>query len=175
MKDKSLGSSAYVVLGLTLQHGEISPYELKQRIANSVGYFWPFSHPQIYAVTARLQDEGLMSHRQEETGRRRRLYKLTRKGRTAFQKWLASPVDSHPELRDLALIKLYFGEHSNSQTIKDMADAQVATHAERLRLYQNIPKQRSLNEFATKTLELGIEFEKMSKRYWTKVAKEHDK
>jgi PadR family transcriptional regulator AphA len=63
MSESELGSSAFVVLGLAMQHDEITPYDLKQRIATSVGYFWSYSHPQIYQVTKKLQQLGLLKVR----------------------------------------------------------------------------------------------------------------
>jgi PadR family transcriptional regulator AphA len=169
MNSKDLGSSAYVVLGLTLQHVEITPYELKQRIATSVGYFWAYSHPQIYSVTERLRSEGFLSQRREQTGRRRKIYKVTKSGEEAFRSWLANPDNAHPELRDTGLLKLYFGNFSSKQDVQALATAQLNSHKTRLELYKSIPKERKLDEFALKTVQLGIDFEKMSEKYWAKV------
>ncbi len=173
MATKQLGSSAYVVLGLALQHKEITPYELKQRIASSIGYFWAYSHPQIYAVTERLRKSGLLTQRQETGGRRRKLYRVTTKGEQIFKQWLEDPVRSHCELRDLALLKLYFGNFSSRKTVADMAAQQASAHKTRLSEYRSIPETRHLDEFALKTVELGIEFEKMAEKYWQKIVREY--
>jgi DNA-binding PadR family transcriptional regulator len=170
---KNLGSSAYVVLGLAMQHREITPYDLKRRIATSIGYFWSYSHPQIYAVTERLRENGLLSQRQETTGRRRKLYRATRKGEKVFNTWLKEPVQSHTELRDLALLKLYFGEFADESTIADMARQQAAAHRARLAEYRNIPRDRQIGHFAAKTVELGIEFEKIAAKYWLGIEAEY--
>jgi PadR family transcriptional regulator AphA len=174
MLNKELGTSAYVVLGLTLQEQELTPYELKQRIANSIGFFWTFSHPQIYTVTERLYENGFLTKRTETGGRRRKVYKVTRKGKKAFASWLAKPQQSHTELRDLAMLKLYFGEYADKDTIRQMATSQVQLHRARLEEYRQIPSRRELNKYALKTLELGIEFEKIAEKHWKKVASESE-
>ncbi|MFT6438167.1 MAG: DNA-binding PadR family transcriptional regulator [Candidatus Azotimanducaceae bacterium] len=171
MSDSELGSSAFVVLGLAMQHDEITPYDLKQRIATSVGYFWSYSHPQIYQVTKKLQQLGLLKVRQETTGRRRKLYKVTAAGKKAFGKWMLEAVDNHMELRDLAILKLYFGEFAGKDSLLALARTQQAAHSERRRVYEQIPRERHVNEFAAMTLELGIEFEKQAARFWSKVEK----
>ncbi|MFP6807651.1 MAG: PadR family transcriptional regulator [Pseudomonadales bacterium] len=173
MKRKDIGSSAYVVLGLTMQHEEITPYELKRRITTSVGYFWTYSHPQIYSVTERLTKDGLLTQHQEETGRRRKIYRITQEGEKVFRRWLADPVQPHSELRDLALLKLYFGEYSSKKIIATMASQQIDAHKTRLAEYRNIPQTRRLDEFAQATVNLGIEYEKMSVKYWQKVKQDY--
>jgi len=173
MNRKALGTSGYVVLGLALQHGEITPYELKQRIATSVGYFWAYSHPQIYVVSEKLRKAGLLSQRRERSGRRRKMYRITAAGEQVFKGWLSDPIIGHTELRDLAMLKLYFGEFSDQGTICAMARQQVAAHEARLVEYQRIPDQRQLNSFALRTVELGIEFEKMAREYWRIIERDN--
>ncbi len=172
MEDPELGPSAYVVLGLTLQHGEITPYELKQRIATSVGYFWSYSHPQIYAVARKLAAAGYLDERQEETGRRRKVYQATESGRDAFRTWVNSSSDNMTELRDLAILKLYFGKFANASAIRALAAQQVELHKARLETYAAIPQTRSLDEFALKTVDLGVRFEQVISQFWQDVEKE---
>jgi PadR family transcriptional regulator AphA len=80
-------------------------------------------------------------------------------------------VDNHMELRDLAILKLYFGEFAGKDSLLALARAQQAAHIERRRVYEQISRERPVNEFAAMTLELGIEFEKQAARFWTKVEK----
>ena len=171
MSGSELGSSAYVVLGLAMQHDEITPYDLKQRIATSVGYFWPYSHPQIYQVTKKLQQLGLLKCREETSGRRKKLYSVTAAGKSAFKQWMLEAADSHTELRDLAILKLYFGAFTGKESLVALARTQQAAHIERRRVYEQIPKDRTVNEYAEMTLDLGIEFEKLAAKFWLGVEK----
>ncbi len=172
MSESELGSSAYVVLGLALQQKEVTPYELKQRIATSVGYFWNYSHPQIYQVTKKLQQRGMLTVREEKSGRRRKLYKVTASGRRAFQTWMATASESHTELRDLAILKLYFGEFTGRDTLIELARAQQQAHKTRRDVYRQIPHDRKVDKYASLTLQLGVQFESQAMRFWANVEKE---
>ncbi|HMK11556.1 MAG TPA: helix-turn-helix transcriptional regulator, partial [Acidimicrobiales bacterium] len=81
----SLNPVSYVVLGFAAQHSPVTSYDLKQMVAGSVGYFWPFPHSQLYAEPARLVAAGLLDEDVEATGRRRRLYRITPAGRSALR------------------------------------------------------------------------------------------
>src|SRR3954447_1483246 len=101
--------TSYLVLGLVAREGECTSYDMKVMVSRSIGYFWTFSHSQLYAEPARLTELGLLSEEQETTGRKRRTYRLTDSRRAALREWLAEPTDEPTEIRDLAVLKLFFG------------------------------------------------------------------
>lgn len=86
-----LTSPECVVLGLIARHGAMTPYELKAKTQESVDYFWPIPHAQLYRIPARLAELGLLQEETEHTGRRRRVFHLTDAGQTALKQWLADP------------------------------------------------------------------------------------
>src|SRR4051812_31531086 len=100
---EELSPSAYVVLGLIARHGPMTPYELKARVEDSVGFYWPILHAQLYRAPPRLAAMGLLEERAEEHGRRRRVFHLTAAGREVVQRWLADPNASPPETRNPSL------------------------------------------------------------------------
>jgi PadR family transcriptional regulator, regulatory protein AphA len=104
-----LNKSSYVVLGLLKWRGESTPYDLKQFLQKSVENFWPVPHTTFYAEPARLARGGYLSERQEEGGRRRRLYALTDKGRKAIEEWVAELDIDPPQLRDDGVLKIFMG------------------------------------------------------------------
>src|SRR6185503_18257596 len=110
MSSLRLGPVSYLVLGITALRGPSTPYDLKRFVQLSIGHFWPFPHTQLYAEPARLAAAGLLNETREESGRRRRHYELTETGRERLEGWLAEPVNSPNEIRDLALLKLFFSE-----------------------------------------------------------------
>lgn len=102
-----LTPTSYIVLSLLEDAGEATPYELKTAVA---GWdLWSLQHAQLYAEPERLAKAGYLRERREEGGRHRKLYTLTTKGRSALREWIAEPTDELDELRDLALLKLFFG------------------------------------------------------------------
>jgi PadR family transcriptional regulator AphA len=113
MKSKSkeikLTGNSYAVMALLEEFGESTSYEIKQALEISIQNFWPVPHTTAYEEPARLAAAGYLSARQEEGGRRRRVYALTEKGREALARWAAEPTASPPQLRDEAVLKVFAG------------------------------------------------------------------
>lgn len=109
MQEIQLTPTSFIVLGLLGQVEEATPYELKQMVDASVGSFWSLPRSQLYAEPARLARGGYLTESQEQTGRRRKRYAVTARGREALGRWTDAPTQQLTELRDLAFLKLYFG------------------------------------------------------------------
>lgn len=108
-KSIRLSGTSYAVLSLIGFLGEATPYDLKRTMALSIEHFWPVPHTTFYAEPARLAAAGYLEERQEQHGRRRKLYTLTAEGRAALDAWVAQPQAAPPELRDEALLKIFAG------------------------------------------------------------------
>jgi PadR family transcriptional regulator, regulatory protein AphA len=133
LQEPRLTPTSYIVLGLLWGVGEATPYRLKQIVAGSVGYFWSLQHAQLYTEPERLARSGYVSEEREEGGRRRKLYRITDKGKQAVREWRAEPTDTLAELRDLALLKLFFGADP-----KKLAAVQLEAHRRTLAEYERI-------------------------------------
>jgi PadR family transcriptional regulator, regulatory protein AphA len=105
-----LTPSSYVVLGM-LDVGARSGYEIKRLMDRSARFFWALSPVQVYPELKRLEEAGLIAGRDEPRGgRQRRLYALTREGKSALRAWLLAPEELTVEWRDKALLKLFFAD-----------------------------------------------------------------
>jgi DNA-binding PadR family transcriptional regulator len=158
---------SYIVLGLLAAAGESTPYDLKNMVAGSVGHFWTVQHAQIYAEAARLAEAGLVSERREELGRRRRFLQLTETGLEAFESWLAAPTGDLFELRDLGLLKLYFGAEPRpfAEIRLPIHERKLSELEERIRIFgDEIPAGVRL------AIEAGIGHEREWVRYWAALA-----
>jgi DNA-binding PadR family transcriptional regulator len=165
---------SYLVLGL-VACGASTSYELKQKVAGSVGFMWSFPHSALYAEPARLAGLGLVDEQQEEHGRRRRLYTITEAGRAALEAWLHEPTSQPPQLRDLGLLKLFFSSLTDEETVRSLARAQEAAHRERLAVYEAIEAQRPAqpaDPFPFATLRMGVMVERAFVAFWSSVADE---
>ena len=89
MSSPRLTETSYIVLGLIAQVGPATPYDLKRLAQVSTVNFWSVPHTQLYSECARLAGAGLLSERREQTGRRRRTYRLTERGRKQLEGWLS--------------------------------------------------------------------------------------
>ncbi|MDX6656227.1 MAG: hypothetical protein QOH62_1020 [Solirubrobacteraceae bacterium] len=155
-----------MVLGLMRAIGEpCTPYDLKRAHAVSVGYFWTLPHSQLYAEPPRLARGGYVTEQREEGGRRRRLFSLTDKGEAALDAWLATPHGTLPELRDMALLQVFYGADMSA-----VASRQIAAHEERLAGYEalhaDLQKATDAPPGPIRTLEAGIAYERTMIGYW---------
>lgn len=166
--DTRLTETSYIVLGLIEQLGPATPYDLKRMAQISTFNFWAVPHTQLYTECARLADEGLLSEQREQTGRRRRIYSLTRRGREALADWLGEPTEEFEEVRDPATLKLFFGGDPAR-----LATAQLAAHTRRLRAYEELFEQLPDAPSGWRlALDSGIGHERESVRFWSRLAEE---
>jgi DNA-binding PadR family transcriptional regulator len=167
-EDVRLTPTSYIVLGFVDLAGNATPYDLKAMVAASIGNFWSVPHAQLYTETARLAAAGLLDEEREEAGRRRKLYSLTPAGRRALAAWRAEPTGELMELRDLGLLKLFFGADP-----KAIATAQLEAHRAKLAEYEALragpgepmPSGPSL------ALDAGLEHERVYVEFWARLTK----
>jgi PadR family transcriptional regulator, regulatory protein AphA len=166
----TLTPTSYIILGLLANAGEATPYDLKQMVSGSVGYFWSVPHSQLYSEPERLAGAGYIRERRERGGRRRKHYSLTAKGRKALEKWLATQTEELVELRDPGILKLFFGADSRA-----LGAAQLEIHRRRLAAYERLRDQGRAGGVAVQSgpllaLEAGIGHEREYIRFWSKIA-----
>jgi DNA-binding PadR family transcriptional regulator len=159
-----LTPTSHIVLGLLSMSGEATPYDLKQMVSATVGHFWSLPHSQLYAEPTRLARAGYVTEQQEPDGRRRKLYNLTDRGREALRDWLGVLTPELYMLRDLALLKLFFGAD-----VHKLAEVQLETHRKRLAEYEELRAQ-----FTDEApigprlgLDLGIRHERETVDFWS--------
>jgi DNA-binding PadR family transcriptional regulator len=172
MQDLKLTPTSYIVLGMLEWLGEATPYQLKQGVAGSVGNFWTFQHAALYAEPTRLARAGLLTESQEQGGRRRKRYGLTDAGRDALRAWRAEPTDELGELREPALLKLFFGADPAR-----LAAVQLEAHRRKLDEYEAIRDGMPAEAPAGPrlALEAGIRAERGFIEYWEELAGASDK
>lgn len=172
MPDKTeLTHTSHIVLGLLSMSGEATPYDLKQMVSATIGHFWSLPHSQLYAEPARLARAGYVTETREQDGRRRKLYSLTDRGRDALRDWLGILTPEPYMLRDLALLKLFFGANA-----RELAAAQVETHRQKLSEYETLlalleqaPEQAPLGPRLA--LDLGTRHERETVSFWAEHAR----
>jgi len=163
LQEIKLNPTSFIVLGLIELAAEATPYDLKQAVAHTLGNFWSMQHAQLYSEPERLAEAGYLKQRREEGGRRRRHYSITAKGRKALEEWRGAPADRLYELRDLSLLKLFFGADP-----ADLAESQLDAHRRKLAEYERLKSLDSGDEPRGPWLALdaGIGHERESIRFW---------
>jgi DNA-binding PadR family transcriptional regulator len=164
MEEAQLTPTSYIVLGLLERLRGGTPYDLKRTVASSIGNFWSVPHSQLYAEPERLEGAGYLTSEREQSGRRRKHYKLTERGRQALERWRETPTeDARVEMRDLSLLKLHLGADPAT-----FATHQLQAHQRKLAAYE----QRRAEDPGTPprgpwlTLDAGIAHEREWVRFW---------
>jgi PadR family transcriptional regulator AphA len=168
-----LTHTSHIVLGLLSMCEQATPYDLKQMVSASVGHFWSLPHSQLYAEPARLARAGYVSEERELQGRRRKLYRLTERGREAFGAWLGVLTPEPYMLRDLALLKLFFGAQ-----VRELAEVQLQTHRQKLAEYEALMEQAADHSTTGPrlALDLGTRHERETVDFWAEqLAREEER
>ena len=177
----TLTPTSYLVLGLLAREGPSTPYELKRHVATTIGHFWSFPHALLYKEPARLARLGLLTEERELDGRRRRLFTITEAGVRALRTWLSHPARHPTELRDLALLQLFFADLESTAATLAIAEEQLALHQAQLAGYeadQRIEDRldggrgvtRSMEHWRGVTLRMGLLYERAAVEFWGEVA-----
>ena len=109
-----LTSTEAAVLGLLLEEGEQSGYDLSRQAARSVGYFWSPVQSRMYATLPRLVERGFARSREVvESNRLKQLYRITPAGKTALRDWLHEPPQDEPD-RNALLLKIFLADSAEA-------------------------------------------------------------
>jgi|SRR5271166_41386 len=167
MSSARLTETSYIVLGLLEQIGPATPYDLKRMAQVSTINFWNVPHTQLYTECARLAQQDLLNEEREETGRRRRIYSLTGLGRRALEDWRSEPTEQLDEVRDVGILKLFFGGDPAK-----LAGAQLEAHGRQLEACEQLLEQLDANGTDVPrgwrlALEAGMGHEREFVRFWS--------
>jgi DNA-binding PadR family transcriptional regulator len=130
-----------------LRLGSRTGYDIKQKIELSTRFFWGASYGQIYPELKRLAAAELVEAEPDPRGGvKRTAYRLTPAGERVLHDWLTDQGHQLFEMRDEALLKIFFGD--------------LLTPDE---LIANVAARR---EWCERTLELFHEIDEMTVTGW---------
>jgi DNA-binding PadR family transcriptional regulator len=156
-----LNPTAYVVLGM-LRLGRHTGYEIKQLVDNSTRFFWAASYGQIYPELKRLEEAGLVEGKADpQGGRQRRAYELTPEGERALEEWLSKSDDVATEMRDSALLKLFFADAVPPKERAALAAAARERHNAIVAALENVHRNMPADpekQMPLQVLRFGLDF-----------------
>jgi DNA-binding PadR family transcriptional regulator len=87
-------SLSYGLLGL-LNYYPMSGYDLKKAFDDSINFFWAAKTSQIYRELKALEKKGDVVSKMQfsDKGPNKRVYEITKKGKTALVRWIENPPD----------------------------------------------------------------------------------
>lgn len=122
MREKSTG---HVILGILAIGGDLSGYEIRQWIAQAIGFFWSESFGQIYPELQRLSKARLIKNLPSEgKGREVKRYRITASGRQELERWTQLPPNAEKPRNEL-LLKIFFGTVAGQNSIRAFLDDAV--------------------------------------------------
>jgi DNA-binding PadR family transcriptional regulator len=105
---QDLPTTSYALLGLLTFGDDLTGYELKQRADRTLRFYWVSpAMSQVYSELARLAERGLVRVKGGAGGGAR--YRLTGRGRTALQDWLATEPTGFQTLKHPVALRLLIG------------------------------------------------------------------
>jgi DNA-binding PadR family transcriptional regulator len=136
-------------------------YEIHQRLlaAQELGLVWSIKQSLLYALLARLEQEGYVSTSVAPQGSKppRKMLALTPTGATAFAQWISSPVEHGRDFRIEFLAKLYFARLEGASAAQTLVQRQQeATHARLHELQQQAATLREQQSFDWLVLKFRI-------------------
>jgi len=97
----------YIILGMLMQ-GEMSGYDLKQRMVECTSYFFDASFGSIYPALKRMEDKGYIIYRETVEGNKfKKMYSITENGKLYFLYWLEKPIN-FSKANHSYLVNIYF-------------------------------------------------------------------
>jgi PadR family transcriptional regulator AphA len=123
---KMRNSTEFVMLG-ALMSGSKHGYEVMQFLSSALEPAWRVSTSQLYVLLKRLELEGMVESTLESQESRpsKRVYRITKKGKEFFVRWLKTPVEHVRDFRTEFLSKLFFFYHLALPGLETLVDAQI--------------------------------------------------
>lgn len=117
----------HALLGF-IREGPVYGYEIHQRLLASeeLGLVWNLKQSMVYALLARLEDDGYLTSMRESQGVRpaRKVLHLTAQGAAAFDAWMRTPIEHGRDFRLEFLAKLYFAQREGSHAAHELLASQ---------------------------------------------------
>ena len=144
--EENRNPAEYAVLG-ALKRGPAHGYDLYHYLSANLGAIWTLGLSQVYALLARLEQEGLITHQRHAQEKRpdRKIYTLTPMGVKMFKDWVRRPVPHVRDLRLEFLCKLYFARTLGRGAETRLIKAQMALLEEKCQRMHS--KAKSMEAF----------------------------
>lgn len=175
----------FVVLGMLVAVGPQSVYSANKFFEAGISLFYAASLGSIRQAFQRLLRDGRITVSEDtSSGRTKKLYAATPKGRRAFEAWLVAPIDGR-DLRVEALSRLYFlgstpAPATRKRVLDNIAERAAADEARLIALAEmidgivdrgEVPEQyRELARYQRFTVEYGVQSTAFGREFFSKLA-----
>ena len=160
-----------------LRLGSRTGYDIKQKIEISTRFFWGASYGQIYPELKRLAAAGLVEAAQDPRGGvKRTAYRLTPAGERVLHEWLIDRGHQLFEMRDEALLKIFFGDLLTDEELLENVRARREWCERTLELFRGIDDMAVTGwgprESPTEALHYGLELMEWMRDWYARKERE---
>jgi len=143
-------SLKYAILGF-LDLFPLSGYDLTKMFDDSIMFYWPATHSQIYRTLKELHKSELVTREiiEQSENPDKKVYSITEKGKETLKEWVSAPLDL-PTLRHGLLVQLAFASRLEDLQIIALLEAFAEKLRERLALYHSDELKEQLSYSRTK-------------------------
>ncbi len=132
-------------LMVSLLEKSCSGYDLAQRFAKSIGYFWHASHQQIYRELAKMEESGWVKSEAEDGSKtRKRIYHVLEEGVTELKRWAAETLDP-PQQREAFFVRLRADAVMGPLGLDRELLRRIHIHEQKLKIYHMIEQRDFLS------------------------------
>jgi DNA-binding PadR family transcriptional regulator len=137
-------SLKYALLGF-LDLLPLSGYDLAKMFDDSVNFYWPATHSQIYRTLKQLLEDGMVTREivEQSIHPDKKVYSITETGREELRRWVAAPLDL-PTVRHGLLVQLASASRLDDEEIINLLEAYAEKLRDRLDLYLGDQQQAQL-------------------------------
>lgn len=143
----------YALLGF-VRREPLHGYEIYRRLVETpeLQLIWRVKQSRLYALLARLEDDGLLraTHEPQDGRPPRKVYHLTPEGEAAFGRWLIEPVRLPREMRLEFMLKLYFAREEEADIVMKLVESQQEVCDDWLTMWAN--EETALSPFGRDVL-----------------------
>ena len=164
-----------VLLGF-LMRGDLTGYELKGAMDESVGFFFGASYGSIYPTLKSLEEEGLVRSTLVVQSDRpnKKVYSLTPEGRAYFLEALREPP-AEDSFRSEFLMQLFFGHHQDTERVLALIEdhrTSLRSSLERLRRTEEEIREIPQARYGLMCLRYGLAYYENTLAWLDDVEKE---
>ena len=171
-----------IILGFLAFHDR-SLYDLKKAMERSTQLFYNASTGSLHPALKKLEQKGWVTAEESWVGKRaKKVYHRTEAGKSAFETWIAEPLQN-ATIKDEAILRLFFLGHQEQPihgqvtaylgqlTNQQQALQTIATEQERLEIPEPLKK---VAFFQWQTLKFGIDYLGFCREWLEKMLAEYD-
>lgn len=154
--NRSRNTAEYPVMGMLLE-GPLHGYHICRRLGEEIGSMWKLGKSQVYALLAKLEREGLVTHDRvgQDNLPAKKVFSLTPQGAQVVREWLDQPVSHFRDMRLEFVTKLWFVRQACPDRERLVIEKQLDVCREKVNVFEGL-KESCGNQIKVMSIEFRV-------------------